>query len=248
MDRETYNLTWHSFETSAKECFKQLLSDANFVDVTLVTDDDKHIKAHKVILSASSSVLSQMISKNPHPHPMIFLIGTKYKNIRKLIDFIYLGQAEVFQDDLDSFMDLANQLKIKGLTQEGENGLKKVSPFSPTREDFLESTALNIDPFNSSLDNSSSEMIKEEFDIPESQDNSVDENFQEKNSSGKFSCDQCAFTAFYKSNVNRHKRAQHDGIKYPCNQCEFRTSWSFDLKKHIAKQHTPGSLYSRSFC
>ena len=145
MDRETYNLTWHNFETSAKESFKQLLSDANFVDVTLVTDDDKHIKAHKVILSASSSVLSQMMSRNPHPHPMIFLIGTKYKNIRKLIDFIYLGQAEVFQDDLDGFMDLANKLKIKGLTQEGEKDLKKISPFSPTREDFLESTALNID-------------------------------------------------------------------------------------------------------
>ena len=245
MDRETFNLTWNSFETSSRDNLKHLISDNSFVDVTLVTDDDQHIKAHKVILSYSSSVLSKMLTNNPHPHPMIYLAGTRYKHVRTMIDFIYLGQAEVFEDDLDSFMDIANKLKVKGLTKEDANNYKKTNPSSPTRQDFLELTPWKINPIISTPNDSLSELIKEESDIHETNESTIDQIHQGKTSSEKFSCDECAFTAFYKSNVNRHKRARHQGVKYPCNLCDWTTSYSFDLKKHIAKEHAQKSLYNQ---
>ena len=48
-----HSFSWPKFETQTKNVFNNLISDTDFLDVTLVTDDDKQIKAHKVILSAA---------------------------------------------------------------------------------------------------------------------------------------------------------------------------------------------------
>ena len=51
MSAEHFNLTWDQFETSVGSSFRELLNDKDFTDVTLVTEDDEQIKAHKVVLS-----------------------------------------------------------------------------------------------------------------------------------------------------------------------------------------------------
>ena len=47
--------------------------------------------------------------------------GVKSADLRAIVDFLYQGEANVFQDDLDSFLAIAQELKLKGLTgKEGE--------------------------------------------------------------------------------------------------------------------------------
>jgi len=89
--------------------------------------DDDQIEAHKVILSACSPVLGQILKRNPHPHPLVFMKGVGCKELISVLDFMYLGEVNVAQDDLSSFLALAQDLEIKGLTQnktteEVENG------------------------------------------------------------------------------------------------------------------------------
>ena len=48
MSSEMFNLTWSDFEQCTSNSFKDLYSQKEFVDVTLVSEDDKEIKAHKV--------------------------------------------------------------------------------------------------------------------------------------------------------------------------------------------------------
>ena len=38
-----------------------------------------------------------------------------------MIDFLYLGEAKVFQENLDSFLALAEELKLKGLAGNAES-------------------------------------------------------------------------------------------------------------------------------
>ena len=45
--------------------------------------------------------------------------GLKSENLVALVDFLYQGEANVFQENLDSLLVLAEELKLKGLT-EGE--------------------------------------------------------------------------------------------------------------------------------
>ena len=52
---------------------QSMLLSPDFTDVTLVSDDQKQIQAHKVILSYCSSVFKTMIKDNPHPMPLIYM-------------------------------------------------------------------------------------------------------------------------------------------------------------------------------
>ena len=70
MSTERFNLTWDQFEASVGNSFRDLLNDKDFADVTLVTEDDEQIKAHKVVLSTCSPVFKNILIKNHHQHPL----------------------------------------------------------------------------------------------------------------------------------------------------------------------------------
>ena len=54
MSDEKFNLTWNDFGGKAERTIRDLVNDSVFTDVTLISDDRKRIKAHKIILSSSS--------------------------------------------------------------------------------------------------------------------------------------------------------------------------------------------------
>merc|ERR1719186_1825352 len=114
---EKVSLSWSEFGSCASNTFIDLLSDQDFTDVTLVCDDDKQIKAHKVILSSCSPLFRGILKNNPHQHPLIYLNGIQFDNLQSVIKFIYLGQTEVEQDDLEMFMKAGKELQIKGLSE-----------------------------------------------------------------------------------------------------------------------------------
>ena len=115
MAPERFNLTWQQFENCVSSSFKELLESEHFVDVTLVSDDDQHIKRHKVVVSACSPVLKSILEKHPHQHPVVYLSGIKYLELRSLVNFMYTGQTDVVHDELNTFMNAASKLKIKAL-------------------------------------------------------------------------------------------------------------------------------------
>ena len=49
--------------------------------------------------------------------------GIIYENLTAIVDFLYHGEANVYQENLDSFLAIAEDLKLKGLM--GENGTKE---------------------------------------------------------------------------------------------------------------------------
>ena len=63
MPQEKCSLTWHTYSDHLRNMMKKLMINDEFADVTIVTEDKKHIKAHKNILSACSPVLKIFCSK-----------------------------------------------------------------------------------------------------------------------------------------------------------------------------------------
>ena len=47
---------------------------------------------------------------------MIYMRGMKAKDLIAIVDFIYHGEANVYQEDLEGFLALAEELQLKGLT------------------------------------------------------------------------------------------------------------------------------------
>jgi len=113
---EKFCLRWNEFENNISKAFGELRSDKDFFDVTLACDDNQ-IQAHKVILSACSPLFRSLFKKNHHQHPLIFLRGVKYEDIFAVLDFMYHGEVNVAQESLNSFLAVAEDLQIKGLTQ-----------------------------------------------------------------------------------------------------------------------------------
>ena len=120
MDTEMFNLTWEDFQQSAKETFRSLVDEEDFMDVTLVCEDDKQLRAHKVILSACSKFFKNILMRNPHQNPLLFISGINFRDLKAILNFMYLGETMVEQSHLDSFMAACSILKVKGLTTEQE--------------------------------------------------------------------------------------------------------------------------------
>ena len=93
-------------------------STSEFTDVTLATKDHFQIRAHKVILSASSPIFQNILTNNPHSNPLIYFNNLKSAEVKLLLKFIYLGQCEVGQDGLIDFLAAGKELMVKGLAEE----------------------------------------------------------------------------------------------------------------------------------
>ena len=113
-------LNWNDFRENISHAFGDLRNDNDLLDVTLACEDGQ-IEAHKVVLASSSPLFMDIFKRNKHGHPLVYLRGLKSKDLSAILDFLYLGEANVYQDDLDSFLALAEELKLKGLTGSVEN-------------------------------------------------------------------------------------------------------------------------------
>ena len=47
--------------------------------------------------------------------PLIYIRGMKSVDLLAIVDFLYCGEANVFQENLDSFLAIAEELQLKGL-------------------------------------------------------------------------------------------------------------------------------------
>ena len=81
--------------------------DNDLADVTLACEDGQQMEAHKVILAATSPFFQKLLGRNKHPHPLIFMKGTKFEDLLAIVEFLYRGEANVFQENLDSFLAFA---------------------------------------------------------------------------------------------------------------------------------------------
>ena len=108
-------LQWNEFKENVSSVFGDLRQDNELTDVTLVCEDGQQVEAHKVVLVASSPFFLNILKRNKHPHPLIYMRGVKPENLMAMVDFFYHGEANVDQENLDSFLVLAEELQLKGL-------------------------------------------------------------------------------------------------------------------------------------
>jgi len=113
---EKFCLKWNDFEKNISGAFREIREDKDFFDVTLACDDDQ-LQAHKVILSACSPFFRTILRRNKHDHPLLYLKGVKYADLVSVLNFMYHGEVNVAQEELNSFLAVAEDLKVKGLTQ-----------------------------------------------------------------------------------------------------------------------------------
>ena len=126
-------LKWNDFQANYCESLRDLRGDQEFADVTIACEGDVQIEAHKIILSASSPFFRNVLKKNKHPHPLLFLKGLKNTLLVSILDFIYDGEVNIAHEDLTEFLAAAEDLKVKGLSEENKIP-QQIKPVEKTHE------------------------------------------------------------------------------------------------------------------
>ena len=111
---------WDDYEQNVKSSFKELREDREFADLTLVCQDGKEFEVHKNILAFSSLFFMDILRKRKHLHPLLYLSGVRSDILVSVLDFIYRSEAIFFQGDIENFLAVAEELKLKGLTNRTE--------------------------------------------------------------------------------------------------------------------------------
>ena len=100
-------LQWNDFKENIISSVGNLREDQEFTDVTLACEDGRRIEAHKIILAGSSPFFDNLLKRNKHSHPLVYMKGMKSEDMAAIVNFLYRGEANVFQESLESFLAIA---------------------------------------------------------------------------------------------------------------------------------------------
>ena len=139
------SFSYRNFSTHLNECFHELFLTKDLTDVTLVFDDQLQLEAHKIILNAWSPVFRSMLTKNPHPHPMVFLKGMSYQNVLSILTFLYQGEVTIPKDSVDEFLSDAEYLQISQFLLDSSENRKTEGEAANQIKLFQESGTGNIE-------------------------------------------------------------------------------------------------------
>lgn len=110
---ENIEITWDHHLKNSNHMFLMLLHENSLVDVTLSCKDGS-LKAHRIVLSASSPYFQKILSEHHTKHPIIILRGVSYRDLEKLVNFMYKGTVSCLRTEFNNLEQLAKDLEIKG--------------------------------------------------------------------------------------------------------------------------------------
>ena len=257
------NVNWNEFEVSAANSFKNLWSNKNFTDVTLASEDDHQIRAHKVILSSCSLFFSKILLRNPHANPLIYLKGIRYKELELVMKFIYFGQCQVNEKNLEIFLATGKALEIQGLVtmerdihvDEDDFNEEVVSsnyetvahpPIISEKHDVPNTNYKSSEP-NISVDDKLIDMETLQAPTEQTYDGSnkcvskQSITYQNGNAAKEkgsvFKCKLCLKSYTTKHYLTDHMETIHEGIRFDCKKCEYKAKTKNSLKCHIKFIH-----------
>jgi hypothetical protein len=253
---EKFCLKWNDFQENISTAFGSLREDRDFSDVTLACEDGQQVEAHRVILAASSPFFQNLLRRNKNSHPLVYMRGMRSEDLVAIVDFMYLGETNIYQESLDGFLAIAEELNLKGLTgsnndsKEGVATTKAPDPklISPRETKFTNnmSTKHKTAKETTKLQNYEEGTVAVPNQTMYGETQELDEQIQTMISRGQnlmsngnraYICQVCGKEGQV-SNIKDHIEANHiDGISLPCNTCGkiFRSRNA--LRQHNDKNH-----------
>ena len=207
--------------------------------MTLACEDGQQVEAHKVILAASSPFFQKLFGRNKHPHPLIYMRGVKSDDLLAIVDFLYRGEANVFQENLDSFLAIAEELQLKGLVGKMDERYKDFeadekslpSTFFPVNTKIPKTSFKSSETYKTGKSRTlaiPSKVSRGDLEELEERVKSMMEKSRNQIGNGRQLADICKVCGKkgMGSDIKDHIEANHlEGNIVPCNFCEktFRT-------------------------
>jgi len=270
--QEQFHLEWNDFQVGIVSTFQELRNKRDFSDVTLVCEDNQRMRAHKLILSKSCEFFQAVLEEEQSSHPVIYMRGVSRDVMESLVDFIYVGAVSIPQDLINEFLDLAQDLKIRGLVKnesdknakedditedgDGEDGQKNMRRKSGRLQrsqnqkiSEREELDLNSIELKSKIDD------KESVGESSFKERSIKVSFGEKNEElrekilllierrkNQWACISCDRTSKSLPDARRHAEIHISGFIHTCTHCDKTFQTSNSVNMHFYTTHKHKSV------
>ena len=249
----TFRIRWNEFQTNIVDSYSGLRENFDFSDITLVSDDGKQLEGHRVILSASSPVLNTMLKSNKNTHTMIYMRGFKTADLAAILDFIYIGEANIFQEDLDRFLTLAEELQLKGLDKsedDPKDAAENAPKDKPNQQECLTEPIIKpekyFEPEIKESTNIEKKVNGDKLLVPA--DATIEDirirldNLMERGDEHEqvWMCTVCGKESkgpHSKTNLRGHIELHMEGLSYTCKVCGKISRSSRALGMHVTRKH-----------
>ena len=260
---EKLNLNWMDFQKNMAASYHNLRENPDYSDVTLVCEDDQQIEAHRIILTACSPFFDTILQRNKHSHPIVYMRGTKTKDLVAIVDYIYYGKTNIYEEDLEGFLALAEELKLKGLANTGSQDI--IVDNDDYKSEKPEQKHHHKEPIwkkeqNFSLKNnqendtfSETKVSKHNMVQADTAKINVPANISMKDLKVKldslmetvndgvncWKCNVCGKLTkeSTRQNMRTHIETHMEGLSYPCSQCDTICRSNNGFYKHVLRNH-----------
>lgn len=110
-----YSLSLTNHKNNIMQNCKAYYVNGFHCDVTLACGG-MSLKAHKVVLAAGSPFFHSIFLEFPEKHPVIIVKDMHFLDVKTALEFMYEGQATVFEDQICELKRIAHAFEIKGLS------------------------------------------------------------------------------------------------------------------------------------
>ena len=256
---EKFALKWNDFQFNWQSSLSKWRKEADFTDVTSISEDKEKFSAHKILLPSCSNIFKFILKENNQINPLLYLGGVSSVNIGFILDYIYYGEVNIFQEQLDSFLESAQKLEISGLigdNQEshesehqsfGQNQTPEQNKKQMKKEDqmaFSSDTSSSLATTNAQVQQKRQYSRTTTCDVPKifvgnmtpvEIEAKTKEMYQKID--GVWTCLQCGKTSSGMSgNIRFHVETHMEGLCYTCTVCsmEFRSKNSLNTHKNTS--------------
>ena len=238
---EKFCLKWNDFHSNVSKSFSSLRHENDFYDVTLVSDDQKQISAHKVVLSACSAYFKNILKYNKHPNPLLCLEGISSDDLNNILDYVYHGEVNIYQDNLDRFLNIAERFRLEGL----------LSNDTGKEDEESDETKYSLNDTENIVTNEIAEISEENKIVPQKMKMTFgSEEFSniqdldakileliEKDIGRSWKCTLCNKVTRDKTHAREHVESHFEGLSFPCSDCDAVFKSRAGLRVHISNKH-----------
>jgi len=257
---DAFCLKLDQLDSNLSKYFKDLREEQIGFDVTLACDDYLRINAHKSVLAAGSDFFNKLFKNLQDSRPIVFLKGMKMKQLEFIVQFLYNGEVNIYNEDLKNFIEAAKDVQVRGL--QSIDNIQEAEENKDETDDSMEpivklAVPTEDDPPKESIDDVATELKGTTKDEPE---DSEDHKLAEESDSlctdidpdildkridemvekvpGGWNCKICAKICKGRKNIYNHAETHLADVRPGCNLCGKTMSTRASLRVHIDTVHS----------
>ena len=267
MNEKNGTINWPKYTYCMEKILQDMLMQNELTDVTLICDDKRQFKAHKIVLSACSLVFKNIFNENRQNSSVIYLTEVQYQEKESILEYMYLGVVTFDNERMNEFLNIAKSLDIKGINDENITfdksdmvGLDSEETEDTENNESSNNTEiqviLNCDHCESQFageGNLKKHIHSKHEGMKFANNQSEHDNKQHNNEGIKYICFECKYVTkrhqfCSERRFKAHIQSKHGGkYQHSCNQCDKKYGTLSHLKEHVKAKHS-NDRYDCNIC